>query len=376
MAVSAALVVTTINDLAILDGYLDNFTKYEHLDHVQAIVIPDRKTPPQVYFQAQDLSRRGLRVHCPSLEEQETFLKKVGFPPHLIPYDSDNRRNVGYLLAVASGFEFIISIDDDNYCRPDYDFFQEHAVVCRPINAQIIRSSDGWFNCCSLLKMDKDVSVYPRGFPYFARHKTRQTDLKTEFTEVHINAGLWLVDPDLDGITWLVSPARSQEFSGPSVVLDRLTWAPVNTQNTSLRREAVAAYYFLKMGYEIPNMPSIDRYGDIFSGYFIQACAKHLGYGVRFGTPVVDHRRNAHNYFRDATKEWACIIILEDLLQWLTEVKIQGSKYVDAYISLSHSLEDAVEKMKGFIWSDSTKGYFHQIAHYMRIWAETVHRLL
>lgn len=38
------------------------------------------------------------------------------------------------------------------------------------------------------------------------------------------------------------------------------------------------------MGYR-HNGQVIDRYADIFSGYFVQACAKHLGHAVRFGTP-------------------------------------------------------------------------------------------
>ena len=58
------------------------------------------------------------------------------------------------------------------------------------------------------------------------------------------------------------------------------------------------------MGYEIGGI-AIDRYGDIFSGYFVQACARHLGGAIRVGTPVAEHRRNAHSYLQDATREWA-----------------------------------------------------------------------
>lgn len=373
----AALVVTTIYDLSFLEDYLQNFKKYGHLDQVQVIVIPDRKTPSRVYIQSQEFQKRGLRICCPSLEEQETFLAKVGFSPHLIPYDSDNRRNVGYLMALEFGADFVISIDDDNYCLQSNDFFQEHAVVCQShTDVQVIHTSDGWFNFCSLLKMDKNETPYPRGFPYFARHRARQITTKVEPVMVHINTGLWLKEPDLDGLTWLVLPTRSEEFMGTSLVLSRSTWSPINTQNTSVRREAVAAYYFVKMGYPLPGMPPIDRYGDIFSGYFVQACAKHLGYGIRVGTPLVEHRRNTHNYLQDATKELACILMLEELLPWVTEVRLDGSDYTETYVSLSYALEEIVERMKSSIWSDAAKGYFHQMAYYMRLWAWTAARLL
>ncbi|MDW8235612.1 MAG: hypothetical protein RMK98_03180 [Bacteroidia bacterium] len=46
---------------------------------------------------------------------------------------------------------------------------------------------------------------------------------------------------------------------------------------------------------------AIDRYGDIFSGYFVQACAKHLDGAIRVRTPVAHHRRNAPDYLRDTT---------------------------------------------------------------------------
>jgi hypothetical protein len=192
---------------------------------------------------------------------------------------------------------------------------------------------------------------------------------------VHVNAGLWLLDPDADGITWLVAPAQSVAFKGESLALGRHTWSPVNTQNTALRREAISAYYFLRMGYPLGGVP-IDRYGDIFSGYFVQACARHFGGTVRVGTPLADHRRNAHNHMRDAANEWACVRMLEDLLPWLTvEAVVEGSSYPEAFASLSCAIEEAVERFKGSIWTDATRGYFHQAAYHMRLWASVCRRL-
>jgi hypothetical protein len=186
---------------------------------------------------------------------------------------------------------------------------------------------------------------------------------------VHINAGLWLQDPDIDGITWLVLKPRVKGFRGESVILGRNTWSPINSQNTALRLDAVPSYYFVRMGYPLAGRP-IDRYGDIFSGYFAQACAKHLGGYVRAGTPVADHRRNSHNYMRDATAEWACIQILEDLVPWLMEVKLEGTTYSETYLSLSHALEDAAEAMRGSVWNPATQAYFHEIGQYMRCWLD------
>src|SRR5690348_11742546 len=96
---TATLVFTTIFDPVLLDTYYENFKSFGHLDDVTVIVIPDRKTPHHAYVRCQEMNAKGLRTECPTLDEQETFLASIGLRPDIIPYDSDNRRNVGYLMA-------------------------------------------------------------------------------------------------------------------------------------------------------------------------------------------------------------------------------------------------------------------------------------
>lgn len=367
-SVRASLVVTTIFEPLVLKQYYENFKRYGRLEQVQVILIPDRKTPASAWQICKELSVNGLRCQCPTLEEQQRYLRRIGLEPEMIPYDSDNRRNVGYLMALESGSDFLISIDDDNYCLESGDYLAEHAIVTAlPADQQVADSATGFLNICAMLDWNTPIKPYPRGFPYAARHKDEAWQIKNEPANVHINAGLWLLDPDVDAITWLVSLPQVKSFRGDSLVLGKDSWAPVNTQNTALRREVIPSYYFIRMGYPISGT-TIDRYGDIFSGYFAQACAKHLGGAVRFGTPIVEHRRNSHNYMKDAGREWACILLLEDLLPWLHDVRLEGKSYLDSYLSLSYLLEAAVEHFQGAIWSDSARGYFHQVAYHMRAW--------
>ena len=369
--INGAIVMTTIFDPLVLESYFENLEAFGHLGQVQAFVIPDRKTPSSAYKRCSLLRERGLNVAFPSFEEQEGFLKRVDFPPEWIPYDSDNRRNVGFLMALDSAADFIISVDDDNFCRAGDDFFSEHAVVCNgAATAKTIDSSARWFNVCRLMNFDRGGPVYARGFPYYARHRNGVVSAGESLVELHMNAGLWLGDPDLDGLSWLVCPMRSTDFSGESVVLSPRTWSPINSQNTALRRSAVASYYFVKMGHRLAGL-TIDRDGDIFSGYFAQACVHHLGGAVRVGTPLAQHKRNSHNYLRDALNEWGCILVLEELLPWLTEeAKLQGTSYPEAYISLSHAMDDAIERFQGSLWTPTTRDYFHEVADYMRRWAD------
>jgi hypothetical protein len=322
------------------------------------------------YRRCQSLKARGLNVQCPTLEEQEEYLQKFGAFATLVPYNSDNRRNIGFLMALESGADFIISIDDDNFCRPDEDFFEQHGIVCKDVQSfEVVNCSNKWFNICEMLEIEPDYQVYPRGFPYYKRHQDTKISITREHGFVRLNAGLWLEEPDLDAMTWLVAPVRAKALRRQSLVLGSETWSPINTQNTALHRDLVVAYYFIRMGYPLGGMP-IDRYGDIFSGYFIQACMRHMGHRIRVGTPLAEHRRNSHDYLRDATNELGCIWVLEDLSHWLQEVKLEGATYEEAYVSLSHAIDDIVERLSGFIWTDVTRGYFHQVAYCMRQWVK------
>lgn len=375
MSLNASLVLTTIRDSDILENYVDNFRRHDHTDQVEIFLIPDRKTPPRAMERYAALARAGVKISCPAVSEQEDFLRRIGFPPHVIPYDSDNRRNVGYLMALESGSDFVISIDDDNYCRPEADVFAGHAIVCESAGReQLVETEDGWFNVCDLLELDRPDTTYPRGFPYYARHRRGSVRTSSAAADVHINAGLWLQAPDIDAINWLVAPTQATAFKGPSLALGRRTWSPINAQNVAMRRAAAAAYYYIKMQHE-PGARSLRRYSDIISGYFIEACVKHLGGAIRFGTPVADHRRNEHNYVQDADDEWGCIMLFEDLLPWLLQLSLSGSTHREAYTALSYCLQDAVEKQRGGAWNDITRGYFHQIAHHMRTWVRVVDTL-
>jgi hypothetical protein len=271
-------------------------------------------------------------------------------------------------MAYAAGTDFLVSIDDDNYCQPNEDFLTEHSVVCQGSSLRTVtESATGFLNICDLLEMEEPRPAYARGFPYGFRHRDEKPQREERNVAVHINAGLWVLDPDVDGITWLVAKPRVKDFKGESLALGPRTWSPINSQNTALARDAIPSYYFMRMGYPIGGMP-IDRYGDIFSGYFVQACAKHLGACIRAGSPIAEHKRNTHNYMRDATNEWACILALEDLLPWLTEQRLSGNSYRECFRSLSLAIEDAVETFGEPVWTDVTRGYFHQMAYHMRAW--------
>lgn len=363
-----AIVVTTIGDGEFLAGY-DRQSKAEGVrDRLRVIVIPDEKSPPALADRCRSLASTGLDVVCPSLAEQEAFLARLGGLADLVPRNSDNRRNVGFLMALDWGCDVLISLDDDNYCIEGASVFADYELVARDeLSFTAVSSDTGWFNACDLLALVPETVVYPRGFPYRQRHRPTRVSRAEERGTVRINAGLWLGEPDVDALTWLANPVRATALKDAPALLGRDTWTPINTQNTSLHRDAVVTYYFVRMGYPLAGM-TIDRYGDIFSGYFSQACVRALGGRIRIGTPVAQHRRNRHDYLEDLVRELPCIVLLEDVTEWLREVRLCGRTCAEAYLGLADLLEQQVERFRGRPWTDATRGYFHQMAYCMRQW--------
>lgn len=373
MSIQTSIVVTTIFEPAWLDGYLRNIEHFGHKSDVTLHIICDNKTPQTVYAAANDAQSQGFKVDCPSLDEQQQWLNKIGANTDFIPWNTDNRRNIGFLRARELGCGVLISIDDDNYCPEDIDFVGSHHIVGSISEKSASRIANGgtWFNACSMLEHNAKATIYPRGFPYAVRLGTEQqataTGMLADQRRVAVNAGLWTDDPDVDAISRLALRPIVSAAEPDSVVMGPNTWCPVNTQNTGLLAEAMPAYYYIRMGYALKGL-SIDRYGDIMSGFFLQKCAYHLGDAVRFGDPVARHSRSPHNLLKDLYHELAGITLLEDLLPWLIDLKLDGSNYTEAYASLADALRSNADQFTGFVWDDGGREFLKETADCMDHW--------
>jgi hypothetical protein len=375
------IVVTTIFEPAWMEGYLSNIRDHGRVDEVVLRIICDRKTPASVYAAAESASRAGFTVDCPTLEEQAAYLRAIGVADDFIPWNTDNRRNVGFLRAWEHGAEVLVSIDDDNYCRPGDDFVGAHQVVGQPAGSLAgFRVADGgpWFNICELLEPETDGPLYPRGFPYSARSAAARAELGPatgrSAARVVANAGLWVGDPDVDAVTRLALAPRIRGASSDAVLLGPATWSPVNTQNTAVARDAIPAYWYVRMGFALQGM-TIDRFGDILSGYFLQKCAKHLGDTIRLGSPVAEHHRTPHDSFRDLHAELPGMVLLEGLLPWLREVPLSGDSYADAYASLAAALREEARRFTGFVWDEGGREFLVETADGMQDWLDVVSRV-
>jgi hypothetical protein len=368
-----ALVVTTISNGEFLREYARAIGNYGG-GEVAVYVIGDLNTPPECKSAVARLRADGITCTFVDVEEQERFLAPFAMLRAEIPYRSDNRRNVGYLMALRDGNDVVISVDDDNLPIPDSPFFEGHSIVGQHIHLPVVAGDGHWCNVCALLDtrthLGEPMRIYPRGFPYAARGEdnTRVRDTTATGT-VGVNIGLWTGDPDVDAPTRLVTGCDASARDRNRYFLAKGQRTPINSQNTALVSEAVPAYYFLRMGETTGGM-RMDRYGDIFSGYFLGLCAEAAGHRICVGPPFVYQARNEHNLFKDMWHELPGMVLIEDLRELLEQPLTPASGYDEAYLELADRLLQWAHRRKGFLWGAELVPYVERMTLLMREWVD------
>lgn len=314
------IVLTTINVPTVVEDLYENLSRYYNLTDTKVWVIGDVQTPIEAKTLCEQVTDKGLESIYLDIDEQDQVGNNFQEFYQRLPLKNECRRNIGYLAAWHDGAETLISIDDDNFPLED-DFIGGHSITGSNCSNEIYSDKKGYYNICEHLEMEPARHVYPRGFPFHLRD-TRNEALAQQPVSDHqigVNAGLWLKDPDIDATTWLNGTVRGTQFKGPAyTTLSQETWSPINTQNTSITRELMPAYICVPMGWNVPG-GKINRYGDIWGGYFLQALMKNTNYLVSFGDPVVDHRRNPHNYLDDLRGEYWGLLLTDWLLENLKD---------------------------------------------------------
>lgn len=367
-----ALVLTTVNIPNLLNGYADNFEKYGHTEEIEFIVIGDLKTPKEAASVIDKVKRRGFRAQYLDVHQQEEWMRKFPNLVELIPYNSDNRRNVGYLMAVARGAEVIISIDDDNYVIATEDYLASHKIVGCECELKTAESSNHWFNICSMLDINPDQIIYPRGFPYSKRRHGKSSFTTTRGRLV-VNAGLWLGDPDIDAVTRLNGPVEAVRGSGERLMLAPGTYSPINSQNTAFHRDVLPCYYYVLMGVPLRGL-TIDRYGDIWSGLFAKKVIDQIGDRVAFGPPYVMHRRNQHNLFKDLQSELWGMILTDYLSSVVESIRLTDTTYHGAYLELIEEIQPIINHSSEL--DREIVDYFNQLFHAMKSWVKICRKIM
>jgi hypothetical protein len=373
-----AFVLTTINVPSLFDGYIENMSKYGHLDdvHIDFVVVGDTKTPDECGGYVKSLKGENYEGVYLGIEDQKEFLKPYPELEKLLPYKSVQRRNIGTLLAYQRGNDVIIQLDDDNFSTED-DWVKYFSFVGESPELDNVESSSGWFNICSFLKLEPQRTIYHRGYPHDKRWgKEEHKWGKVSGKRIVVNAGLWLESPDVDALTHLDGPTQSLGFlkdDQPQVALAKGTWSPFNTQNTAFHRDLVPAMYCLVMCKEVSGV-YVERYDDIWLSYFVRKIADHMDDIVVYGRPLAAHRRNLHNLVRDMKTEADGIIITNKLIKTLDAIELNADNYLDCYKELIAQLKDKVASDDAY--TENEKAYLDDLTDGMQIWADVCTKII
>ena len=370
------IVFTTIHSPIVLFDIQRNLERHGLMDTSVCWVVGDNKTPPSCKEICTKINRKGLETYYLDIDCQIRWGKRFSELYQRIPYDNESRRNIGYLHALECGCKRLISIDDDNFPTED-DFLGHHICTGTAHEGYLVQEETKYHNVCEYLEMEPGRKIFPRGFPFALRESQNKPITVPISNEVIVGVmlGLWLNDPDIDATTWINGKVVSKAYTGPAkLVLNQNTWTPINTQNTSVIRELIPAFLCIPMGYPVQG-GRIERYGDIWAGYFLQAIITGTPYHIGFGRPLVEHRRNPHNYLEDLRREYWGMMLTDWLLQELREnFHCTSSTIIDRVGELSEFLaESACANLPSWC-PKNVKHFISETAKTISIWAENCHR--
>ncbi len=342
------IATTTIHVPKVLEDYMTIGRNYA-INNLLFVIAGDTKTPPECKSFCSELQDKfGYETIYIGIEEQYSEYPKLA---NFIPENSVSRRNFAILKAYEMGADIIIMIDDDNFPALNKNFFKYHSIVGSIQYLNTIESRNGWFNVGDTLLEKHGTKFFNRGFPINFREGS-ETKVLRHKVKIALNEGLWVDAPDTDAISWINRPdlqitAYLRELYGDTYALANNTWSPLNSQNTSIMREAIPSYFLNPFHY---------RYDDIWAGYIFEKVAKHLGYSISFGEPLVEQRRNPHDYLSDLNKELDGMVRTPSLLNELGHINLESGSFIE-------STEELIKLMPQQ-FQDIREGYQTWLQHF------------
>jgi Reversibly glycosylated polypeptide len=362
-----AIVTTTINVPHFLEDYCKDFKLHNRSD-VRFIIIGDKKTPTEAESYCLSLGEQyGYEVEYYNVPRQVSYLS--GFPEldAYLPYNSVQRRNIGMVRAYELGSHSILTVDDDNYLL-EADLLKDHLMVGEERSLRSFHSSAGWFDPCQFLCAKPNIHYFHRGFPMSERSNSQGIVTESSRTgTVVTNVGMWLGDPDVDAFVRMTLPLEAVQWTQEeNFTLAPGTWAPFNSQQTTIARELLPAYFL---------NPHAGRYDDIWGSFIIHRLAEHFGDMVAYGHPIVNHlqKRSLNSLWRDLDDERMGLLLTDEFVKMLRSVQFTAESYAVAYIQLADALDEKINAHAGL--KESQSEFLREFVRGMRMWTTTLQRV-
>tara|TARA_B100000029_G_scaffold334491_1_gene326588 strand:+ start:3010 stop:4011 length:1002 start_codon:yes stop_codon:yes gene_type:complete len=281
-------IITTINPLN------NAIRKFQKFDDYNMIIVGDKKTPK---YNENNLTFLNIKKQN---KLNFKFIKKC-------PFNSYQRKNIGYLYAMSKGAEIIAETDDDNIPLSNWgsniDFFKKS--ISKITSPKI----------CNIYSLYSDENVWPRGYPLENINSKEKIKIKnTSNKKVGVWNGLADKEPDVDAIFRLVDGKQIKFKNKKSVILSKNVFCPFNSQNTFWTKEFFPYLY-------LPISVSF-RFTDILRGYVAQRCLWEHNAHLGFMSPTVYQNRNKHDLMKDFSDELSCYTDIKNVIDILSRLKL------------------------------------------------------
>jgi len=254
----------------------DALQKFADMDDWKLIVVGDKKTPHESYYNMNNIIYMNLDYQ----EEKYSELSD------LIGWNCIQRRNLGYIEAYKLGADIIASIDDDNI---PYDNWGKELFLNKETMCTKYHNIDNNIKIWDPISATKYKYLWHRGFPLdLIKYKN---NINSNFEKIipSVQADFWDGDPDVDAIERLIYNLNCS-FTDDNFPFCGEGISPFNSQNTFFTRETIKDFFLF---------PFVGRMDDIWGSYYYQS----KGHKVIYNKPTVYQERNIHNYITDFSKE-------------------------------------------------------------------------
>jgi hypothetical protein len=216
-------------------------------------------------------------------QEQWSWSEYVG-------WNCIQRRNAAIMEAMIRGYEFVVTVDDDNFPLPTAQaFVQRHidAIHHRDFK-QVIRSTTNFVNTGLFCR----PQFHQRGVPYGVDTYPLVWQAP-ENTKIVVSQAQVLGDPDCDAVERICNSPNVIAVSA-NCIIGPGVYAAFNSQATMWTREWLPVMAVL---------PGIGRYDDIFASFIFARLSREYNTALFVGEPCVRQVRNDHNLADDLRAE-------------------------------------------------------------------------
>lgn len=272
------------------------------------IVAGDRNSPPELEAYVKELSGTYL---TPDAQESWHFSPTIG-------WNCVQRRNVAIMEAFRRGYEYVVTVDDDNL--PQHGgraWIAGHleAMSQLPLGSTV-GSETGFLNTGIFCH----PQFHQRGVPYGLNTSAVVRVLRVNSSpEIVVSQAQVLGNPDCDAVERLVHDPRVKAVN-TSAVITPGTYAAFNSQATVWKRDWAPVMACL---------PYVGRYDDILASFIFARLSRVYDVALHVGVPAAtSYTRNRHDAVRDLMQE-----------MWGMNHVFEFIKYLDdAYVSSSMPL--------------------------------------